>query len=214
MLGLSIWALFWFKTQEVSAGCLWQSPAGWGSAPCGQSLDLGPCVPRPRSGTRGLPDAAASPVSPRAPRVRRLLPTRMREAGSHQTRRRGPALKRKRPGSWRPPGPKTERPRSQSAPGRPGGRRRKRLPSCSRLRSCDAGSHLLGGSALPQTLLPGRVPPASALEPLQTAQARPRGPCGSQAAPCRLVQAERVSAGPLRRFCCVLCQEHFRAAAD
>lgn len=88
--------------------------------------------------------------------MRRPLPTQTQEAGSHQTRRRGPALKRKRPGSWRPPGPKTERPRSRSAPGGPGGRRRERLPTCSRLRSCDASGHL-GGLAVPQTLLPGRV---------------------------------------------------------
>ena len=123
------------------------------------------------------------PPLARPPRVRRPLPTRMREAGSHQTRRRGPALKQKRPGSWRPPGPKTERLRSQSAPGRPGGRRRKRLPTCSRLRSCDATSHLLGGSALPQTLLPGRV----LLRPHSSCCRRLRpglgGPLAPQAAP-------------------------------
>ena len=186
MLVPSIWALFWFKTQEISTERHWQSPAGLVAAPCGQSLGLGPCIPRPCSWTRGLPDATASPFSPSpgpAPRVRRPLPTRMREAGSHQTRRRGPALKQKRPGSWRPPGPKTERLRSQSAPGRPGGRRRKRLPTCSRLRSCDATSHLLGGSALPQTLLPGRV----LLRPHSSCCRRLRpglgGPLAPQAAP-------------------------------
>ena len=169
MLVPSVWALFWFKTQETSAGHHWQSPPGLVTAPCGQSLGLSSCVPGPRS----APDPRAGPcppghprgfltllppLSPRpAPRVRRPLPTQTREAGSHQMRRRGPALKRKRPGSWRPPGPKTERPRSQSAPGGPGGRRRKRLPICSRLSSCDASGHL-GGSAMPQALLPGRVP--------------------------------------------------------
>lgn len=138
---LSIWALFWFKTQAISAERHWQSAAGLVAAPCGQSLGFGhssvravpwpwqprgqslglgrssagsplalaalravpwPRIPRPRSWTRGLPDATASPVSPalaRPPRVRQPLPTRMWEAGSHQMRRRGPALKQKRPGS-------------------------------------------------------------------------------------------------------------------
>ena len=64
MLVLSIWALFWFKTQEISTERHWQSPAGLVAAPCGQSLGLGPCIPRPCSWTRGLPDATASPFSP------------------------------------------------------------------------------------------------------------------------------------------------------
>lgn len=60
-------------------------------------------------------------------------------------KRRGPALKQKRPGSWLPPGPKTERlkrSRSHSALRRPKGKRKRQPPTCSHLRSCDGGGHL------------------------------------------------------------------------
>lgn len=84
----------------------------------------------------------------------------MQEVDSLLTKRRGPALKRKRPGSWLPPGPKTERPkksRSRSAP-RPKGERRRRLPTSSHLRGCDVSGHLVVRSAAQAPHLPRGVP--------------------------------------------------------
>ena len=39
---LSIWALFWFKTQAISAARHWQSPAGLAQLPAGSPLALAP----------------------------------------------------------------------------------------------------------------------------------------------------------------------------